>query len=249
MPASPTTKWALIARASADAISTIAAGEQAFLGLIDGYLTPWSSGTLASRPAAGKSGRRYLATDVGSFGVEYVDTGVAWIVAPGMVKLDEVTRSSVGLIGFSSIPQGFKSLKVVGSVRSSRGGFLSTGMRCLINANTSTNYQHVGADNAGGTVTAGSAASETFAYVGAIAAAGAAAPVISGVEVLLPGYSRTDNYKTVISTTAGSMSGGFRRTDNAAEHTVTAAITALSFDDDVSGGFAIGSVLSLYGIA
>lgn len=65
---------------------------------------PATSGTLALRPvssvgAPGKQGRRYLATDQGTHGIEYLDYGTGWLtigpVAAGAIGTTELANGAV----------------------------------------------------------------------------------------------------------------------------------------------------------
>lgn len=71
-----TTKWALRWLTGTNAISDIDAGFQALAEDIDAVMAGQAAGTLASRPAAGKAGRFYRATDTGQV---FLDTGSAWM--------------------------------------------------------------------------------------------------------------------------------------------------------------------------
>jgi hypothetical protein len=241
MPGTPTARYGITPSAGSDTINSGPATEAAAYALIDSLLAPWSSGLLASRPAAGKAGRRYRATDVGQFGVEYVDTGSAWIIAPGIVKLAEVTRASTGLIAFSSIPGGFSHLRLVGSVRSSRAGQASTGARLSINGNTATLYEH--------NWSSGTGSGEPFMFAGTIPAATANANAFAAVEYTFPGYAATGKWRTMLGRAAGTGGAGLATDIGTSQWEAANAITSITLDDDVSGGLAVGSVLTLYGLA
>lgn len=58
----------------------VPADVKALADSIDPKLTPASKGLLAARPAFGKVGQRYYATDVAG-GTEYLDIGTAWVAA------------------------------------------------------------------------------------------------------------------------------------------------------------------------
>jgi len=68
-----------------DLLNTIATIGNNFLDQIDADTTGWSSGVIASRPAAGTAGRIYLATDDRTSspnGTLYFDNGTAWVIVP-----------------------------------------------------------------------------------------------------------------------------------------------------------------------
>jgi hypothetical protein len=89
MPGTPTTKWSLPTIAPAlDIVAGSPTGTlNPALADIDALLTPNNIGVLASRPAYGKAGQTYLATDattgVGTsgnvHGTLFLDIGSAWI--------------------------------------------------------------------------------------------------------------------------------------------------------------------------
>jgi hypothetical protein len=69
-----TTKWAIPKQTDADPADLQAAHNAAF-NRIDAVMMGFEFGTLALRPAAGKRGRRYYATDNGKL---YEDNGTTW---------------------------------------------------------------------------------------------------------------------------------------------------------------------------
>jgi hypothetical protein len=71
-----TAKYALRWLTGSNLISDIDAGFQALAEDIDGSMAGYTSGTLASLPAAGKAGRIYRATDARAI---LLDTGTAWV--------------------------------------------------------------------------------------------------------------------------------------------------------------------------
>jgi hypothetical protein len=89
MPGTPTTKWSL--PTISPTVDLIANGPAAQINTamaeLDNLLTPNNIGVLASRPAYGKPGQTYLATDAttgagtsgNANGTLYLDIGTAWI--------------------------------------------------------------------------------------------------------------------------------------------------------------------------
>ncbi len=87
MPAHVTSRFGLVGfdPTGSDLITSLPTMVNRFLDEIDAEFTGWSSGVIASRPAAGTAGRVYLATDDRTSspnGTLYFDNGTAWVIAP-----------------------------------------------------------------------------------------------------------------------------------------------------------------------
>lgn len=88
-----TTKWALRKLLGTSSVREIDDGFASLADDIDPLLTPWSGGTLASRPVStpgspGKSGRTYFCTDDN---VLYLDYGTGWTaISPKWNKYKEM---------------------------------------------------------------------------------------------------------------------------------------------------------------
>jgi hypothetical protein len=76
MPSTPTTKYGFITEADADALVGAPGRLRTLVTAIDSNMAGYSSGTIASLPAAAASGRIYRATDVRAI---LLDTGSAWV--------------------------------------------------------------------------------------------------------------------------------------------------------------------------
>ena len=92
--AGSTPRYAIHYPSATDA-TNIPADLQTSLNQIDAVMVTQTKGVFASIPTAGILGRRYLATDKGPSGGEYVDTGTAWLPA-GTIN------SSAGNVGTSA---------------------------------------------------------------------------------------------------------------------------------------------------
>lgn len=116
------------------------------LDAVDTKLTPYSQGLLSARPAFGKTGQRYRATDTGLI---YLDIGAAWIVegpippsnSVGTLQLidDAVTRAKMAdnSVGTTEIIDGHvqnaklgdgavNAVKVAASLKPSGGASAAT---------------------------------------------------------------------------------------------------------------------------
>lgn len=93
-------------------------------------------------------------------------------------------------VTFSSIPQTFTDLKIVGSVRSTRTGTWEAGMGCAINGNTSTGYTYKILEWQG--VNTGSQTSPYEPeWTQRIPATNATASVFGTFEIFIPNYTQT----------------------------------------------------------
>lgn len=167
----------------------------------------------------------------------------------GLVKIAEtILGASQANFDFNTIPQTFRHLKVIVSIRTDQAvTSLSTVWR--LNSDSGANYADTEFQG-GTTVGAGESNSATaFAEIGATGTV-AAASSFWDAEILLPNYARTDRLKTytamhsiVFALTTGQhlvrVSGGFWNS--------TAAISRLTWSL-AAGNFVAGSTISVYGI-
>jgi hypothetical protein len=86
-------------------------------------------------------------------------------------------------------------------------------------------------------------------FAGMIPAATANAAAFAAVEYTFPGYAATGKWRTMLGRAAGTGAAGLATDSGTSQWEATNAITSLTLDDDVAGGLAVGSVLTLYGLA
>lgn len=152
-------------------------------------------------------------------------------------------------IGFSPIPEGWSSLRIIGQLRSDRAGSVSDGGSVSFNGDTTdANYEHQVLQATNGTVQGALTISNRVL----IAATGAAATAdqFGIADVTIPAYATANNRKKALCTT-------FRDETVLAAAFIamrgmlwknTAPITSVSFAPSVGTNFVAGSFLSLYGV-
>lgn len=259
MPGTPTTKWGLVPSAGTDQGMTIDNQQATTYALIDTLLAPWSTGLLSARPVStvgspGKAGRRYFATDVGSFGCEYVDLGTSWKPTSDEVKIAEITLGSAGLIDFTSITQQFRHLRVVGLTDSTRVavGATTCGIGMRANNDGTLNYNsglQVVTTNPTPPVTTAPEQAVNYS-AGIIGHQNLNAPASPGssFEVLIPRYSVTGAKPWTSRSSQAAPTLGIIATQGGGVWGGTGAITRLTFGDDQFTNLITGSTISLYGI-
>lgn len=169
--------------------------------------------------------------------------------AVAVVKISEVTLTSAGTITFSSIPQTYKSLRVIGNVRSTRPAVASSAsFTAIFNGSAAALYQYTQILAQGASVTGTSASGATSLFLGEVSAATASGSAFSGVDIAIQSYSSTTMWKTLVARTQGQMTGGMRLSDTAGEWQSAAAISSITFSDSVTSQLETGSTLALYGI-
>lgn len=175
-----------------------------------------------------------------------------WALRPGeRVLLQTLAGTgSSGTILFSSIPQYYQELLIVGVGRSSRAAANVDPIRARLNGDSGTNYDftHVITEGAA-TIASDALAGQTSILVGQLVAANGEAGSLDGFTIRLPFY-RNGSHKTVrsehaglvtgVNTTYSSRSGGGRWQS-------TAAINSVSLILD-NGNFTTATDVKLYGI-
>jgi microcystin-dependent protein len=99
-----TVKYALRWLTGANNVSDVDAGFQALAEDVDASMAGFASGTFATRPAPGKPGRIYLATDTGR---AYLDTGGAWVEFTLGGDASSVPTATVLAFAASTVPAGY----------------------------------------------------------------------------------------------------------------------------------------------
>lgn len=121
MPGTPTSKYAIptFAAGGTDPVNTGHTQINSALATVDANMAGYTTGTLAARPAAGKAGLIYRATDTGQV---FLDIGSAWV---------ELARPAADMGAYRSVTEAefqFGSTHVVGThAPSAQGGAIIIG--------------------------------------------------------------------------------------------------------------------------
>ena len=220
-------------------------------------------GTLAARPAAVAENRGlyYFVTGDGTPTNNdklYRSTGAAWVeVLTGPAGsaayepkqlIAEITLGASGGIIFTNVPATFRHLRVV---LSGRGVHAATddGVLLRLNEDATASYDWQTQGATGATVTASEGIGATFAYVGRVPAASAAAGLVGSVVIDLPGATSTTLEKPILSTSAVKRTpaaGGLDVRQHAAFYRGLPRISTVSLNG-INNSLAAGSVAGLYG--
>lgn len=164
------------------------------------------------------------------------------------VALDKVTvGTATSTVTFSSIPQGYTDLVLVGSVNtSSEGGSVVV----RFNSDTGNNYSFTFLYGTGSTAASSRISNGSNIYVQGIAygspsAANLFMPFITQIQ----NYSNTSTYKTVLTRANGNQTAGSDVESMVGLWRNTNAISTITLTNNNSSNFSIGSTFSLYGIA
>lgn len=153
-----------------------------------------------------------------------------------------------GGVSFSSIPQTYMDLQIVGSCRSTINGAIGV-MRLYPNGNTPSQVSNTIARNVNNSYNSGRESNGTAGYVGVIPGATQNAAVFGSFTIDIPNYKSTSS-KQLISNCVPE--GSSATIDNAVDvcailFRTTTAIDTLTFYTD-GANITEGSVISLYGI-
>lgn len=156
-------------------------------------------------------------------------------------KLGNFTLASSSLMEYTSIPQTYTHLKVIGAMQSNRAGFQNTGMRMQING-VSTSWYNFSASykadvNGSGAPIGSTSRLLSSWYLGqAPAGSRTSNDLTAMVEVLLPFY-RAANYSRNYSFQSGGDDGTnvLYASGGGAFVQTAAAISSIQVKDDVGG--------------
>jgi hypothetical protein len=124
--------------------------------------------------------------------------GVKWAAPAAFAQLGDITLGANGAIDFTSIPQTYKHLLFIGSVRGAPAA-LSTDLDIRFNAISSANYGQQRLSGVNATAPATSLAGQTFisSEPAAICGDTAAAGVFSPLVAFMPSYSDATKNPTI----------------------------------------------------
>lgn len=157
---------------------------------------------------------------------------------------DSITAAPAASITFSSIPQTYKSLKIVLSLRSD-GANIATGIQFKLN-NTTANSSKRDIQGNGASVTSSSASSATAESSNTVGAS-ATANTFNNVEITIPNYSGSTNKVFSVDGVTENNAATAYQDLQAWLTTVTSGITSIVLAPN-SGSFVFGSTATLYGL-
>jgi hypothetical protein len=180
-------------------------------------------------------------------------TGTKWAAAPGGGggALTLITRtvlaSPASTITFSSIPNTYESLYLVGQARTADAAtFVLVGLQ--FNADTAAHYYSGGFDLSANR----QATAATSMACAEIQGANSPANTASAFDFTIPGYARTVFQKSGMGTSYGSFSTA-SADQNACSYAgnwaSTVAVTSITLLSQLAGNFVTGTVVSLYGVS
>lgn len=159
--------------------------------------------------------------------------------------ISSASPTGVATITFSSIPSTYTDLLVCGSVRSTGGGGVFTGLNMYINGDTSALYSRTYLRNNSGTVS--SARESSQGQIGGSAdGSGATTNTFGSFEVYIPNYIVAQNRPMSGFYVAEDNSTTVEQLVNAALYRSTTTISSITLY--MGTNFATNSNLYLYGI-
>jgi hypothetical protein len=161
------------------------------------------------------------------------------MATPTYTPLANVTLgSAVSVIGFNLIPGTYRDLILIVSAP----GSTTLEGRLRFNGDTGNNYGYVRMSGSGSGVTSVTAASQTAAFLSAIAQATTTGALQMNLNIM--DYSATDKHKTIISRASQAANGTEAFANRWAS---TSAVTSIQIVTS-TGNWAIGSTFALYGV-
>lgn len=160
---------------------------------------------------------------------------------------DGITSSPAASVTFSSIPQTYKSLKVVISSRTTNTGSVSESMFITFNG-ASTNFSDRYLQGSGAAASSGSnSGGTTKIYIGESASATATSNTFNSTEVTIPNYSGSTNKPIGTDTVHETNATTAYQTLVAGLWSNTNAITSIGISLSANN-FVFGSTFQLYGL-
>ena len=215
-----------------------------------GILTVTISNTAASGgiAASGSVVDGHLAVWNGTSGCSIKDGG-AVPASPGLVKLSETLLSGSAInIDVTGISASYRHLKLMFQGRGTTGGVKN--VQIQFNGDSGSNYYGEHSHAYGTTINSGENLAATNITVGYISGSDATAGFAGGFEATVFNYAQTTFVKSLVSTITTSQTTGTGNTDLLGESgwwNSTAAINEITLTTP-TGGFATGTILSVYGL-
>lgn len=163
-----------------------------------------------------------------------------------MQRIGYQAPTGVTSVTFSSIPQTFQDLFVVGFVRSTQAA-TSDNHYFRINGDTATLYSRTLLEGDGSSAYSQRDTTVAQTYIGAIPAASATSGLFDSFTLHLLNYTSTTTFKSGLTRFANDRNGSGYTNLVAHCYRSTAAITSLTLFNG-SSNFASGSTFALYGI-
>ena len=147
---------------------------------------------------------------------------------------------------FYNIPQTYQDLMIVYNTRDTTAATSAT-LSFYLNADSGSNYSYTALTGDGSSATSTNATNNGV-FVNLIHPGASATTGIFGTNIVhILNYANTSTYKTVISRTASDLNGSGSTRLTAGLYRSTSGISAISAHS-VSGSFATGSTVAIYGI-
>jgi len=167
-----------------------------------------------------------------------------------MVPIGYATASgSSNLLSFSNIPSTYQDLMIVLNARSTNASTTTQAIMFFNGDTGPSNYSATWLDGNGSSATSGRQSNFAQLYcVDGMPAASATAGIFSSTTIQILNYTSTSTFKTVLIRQAADLNGsGLTRLTIGLWRATPAAITSLGINT-VSGNYATGSTIALYGI-
>lgn len=157
------------------------------------------------------------------------------------------SASSVTLGSEGTIPQTFKSLKLLVSARSDRTLEYNS-LKITFNGSSAWNYSSRYLNGTGSTALSGSTSSDTVNWYVYVDAVSATSNTYGNAEILIPNYATSAN--KAWSSDSVTENNGTVAIQTIAAHlwSQTAAITSITLTPDASASLIAGSTFTLYGL-
>lgn len=210
-------------------------------------VTPGTYGNSGNVPrlTVGADGRiTAVTTEVASGGG---GSGALVKLAEREITAGDVTGGTNLQVAFTDIPDTYRALRLVGSLRGTTASDL---VECRLRCNTDSgaNYLVQRLTVFGTTVAAELFSGQTSLLAGHMSGSTVAAQRFGHIDLMLPSYASTSMYKSYRSAATTSDNLHEYQLTNVGRWASTAAITSLTFLP-ASGGFVAGSWMALYGLS
>jgi hypothetical protein len=169
--------------------------------------------------------------------------------AGALTLIGTCTPTATAVCTFSSIPQGYQDLVVVGTGRSTKTGTGTADVKLTLNGDTGSNYAWQRVFGNSGTPVADQSTAQAFIRSGELSTAGDAANYQSQFEIRIPGYAGTTFAKSVLSDYSvvnNSTITALYDIHVSGMWNSTAAVSSLALTLP-SDSYATGTTISLYG--
>lgn len=188
--------------------------------------------------------------------LQYNSASGLWVPATmssGMTLIQSISPGGTAAASFTSIPQTYKSLRLVGFGRSAGAGTAAIGGQVRFNSDTGAHYNLTRTiASAGSTPGESQALNQTSLLGYEMPLAGCYASVAGSFEMNLPNYSDTTFYKSVlhkwVNPANGTAQSSMFLLDACGYWASTAAITQIDLAMTDGSNWAVGSRIDLYGL-